>query len=178
MPDAKSESQAFSDERAGGAADIRNPEGGARADTTNDDDSFEHLADLYYIDRATNGHTDAQAVAAVLDARGFNRNPQYDAIKAFCLAEYNDRVGKPVVSSAAPNTAVHTATPAVTLTGLGFDGATGVTFGGVAATSVVVVSDTEITCVAPALAGAGTYDIVVTTPQGSTTAGNGRWTAT
>lgn len=60
----------------------------------------------------------------------------------------------------------------VTLTGTNFTGATGVTFGGTAATSVVVVSATSITCVAPAHA-AGLIDIVVTTPGGTGTLTNG-----
>jgi hypothetical protein len=52
------------------------------------------------------------------------------------------------------------------ITGSGFTGATGVTFGGTAATSVTVVNDTTITCVTPAKA-AGAHAIVVTTPLGS-----------
>ena len=39
---------------------------------------------------------------------------------------------------------------AVTITGTGFTGATSVTFDGIAATSLVVVSDTSITVVSPA----------------------------
>lgn len=50
----------------------------------------------------------------------------------------------------------------------GFPGATTVTFGGVAATSVVVVSDTQITCVTPAHS-AGTVTVVVTNNNGSPT---------
>ncbi len=55
-----------------------------------------------------------------------------------------------------------------TLTGTGLSGATGVTIGGTACTSVVVVSSTSITAVTPAKA-AGTYDVVVTTPGGTAT---------
>ncbi|WP_327369634.1 IPT/TIG domain-containing protein [Streptomyces sp. NBC_01217] len=54
---------------------------------------------------------------------------------------------------------------AVTLTGTGFPDATAVTFGGTPSASFTVVSDTEITAVAPA--GAGTGQIVVTTPDGT-----------
>lgn len=49
---------------------------------------------------------------------------------------------------------------AVTITGSGFSLATGVTFGGVAATNVVIVSDTSITCVTPGHA-SGAVDVVV-----------------
>jgi hypothetical protein len=57
---------------------------------------------------------------------------------------------------------------AVTIEGQNFEGTTGVTFGGVAATSLVVVSDTEITCVTPAHA-AGAVDVIVTNATGSKT---------
>lgn len=56
-----------------------------------------------------------------------------------------------------------------TLTGTGFTGATSVTFGGVAATSVVVVSSTSITCVVPARP-SGASSVIVTTPGGSNAA--------
>ena len=61
----------------------------------------------------------------------------------------------------------------VTLTGTNFTGATGVTFGGVAATSVVVVNPTTITCTVPAH-GTGSVSVVVTTPGGSNAA-NSLW---
>ncbi|HEV1997210.1 MAG TPA: IPT/TIG domain-containing protein, partial [Candidatus Dormibacteraeota bacterium] len=48
------------------------------------------------------------------------------------------------------------------LTGIGFTGASQVTFGGRAATSFTVVNDTTITAVAPP--GTGTVDVRVTTP--------------
>ena len=53
-----------------------------------------------------------------------------------------------------------------TLTGTNFTGATGVTFGGTAAISVVVVNATTITCGVPAHA-TGAVSVVVTTPGGS-----------
>jgi hypothetical protein len=60
----------------------------------------------------------------------------------------------------------------VTLTGVGLTGATGVTFGGNAATSVNVVNSTTATAVTPAHA-AGAVDVVITTPSGSATDTNG-----
>ncbi|OYW70494.1 MAG: hypothetical protein B7Z37_30570, partial [Verrucomicrobia bacterium 12-59-8] len=54
----------------------------------------------------------------------------------------------------------------VTINGTNFSGATGVTFRGLAATSVTVVSATKITCTTPA-ASAGTASVVVTTDGGS-----------
>ncbi len=54
----------------------------------------------------------------------------------------------------------------VTITGTGFTGATGVTFGGVAAASFVVNGDGSITVSSPA-AGAGTVDVTVTNAGGT-----------
>ena len=56
-----------------------------------------------------------------------------------------------------------------TLTGTNFTGATGVTFGGTAATALVVVGPTSITCTVPAHA-TGAVSVVVTTPSGSNAA--------
>ena len=56
----------------------------------------------------------------------------------------------------------------VTITGTNFTGATAVTFGGTAATSVVVVNATTITAITPAHA-AGAVNVVVTTPGGTGT---------
>ena len=60
---------------------------------------------------------------------------------------------------------------AVTITGTNLTGSTGITFGGVAATSVVVVSATSITCVTPAGSG-GLGTIVIQNPGGDATASN------
>lgn len=58
------------------------------------------------------------------------------------------------------------------LTGTGLTGATGVTFDGVAATSVNVVNSTTVTGVTPAHA-LGAVDVVITTPSGGATLVNG-----
>jgi hypothetical protein len=60
----------------------------------------------------------------------------------------------------------------VTLTGTSLGGTTGVTFGGVAATSVNVVNSTTVTAVTPAHA-VGAVDVVLTSPGGSATLTNG-----
>jgi len=56
----------------------------------------------------------------------------------------------------------------VTITGTNFvSGSTSVTFGGISATNINVVSDTSITCRSPMNLNAGSVDVVVTTPDGS-----------
>jgi len=60
----------------------------------------------------------------------------------------------------------------VTLTGTGLTGATSVTFGGIAATSVNVINSTTVTAVTPAHA-AGAVDVVINTPAGGATLTSG-----
>jgi hypothetical protein len=64
---------------------------------------------------------------------------------------------------------------AVTITGSDFTtvGATTVTFGGIQATQIVVLSATTITCEAPAQAAAGSVDVTVSNDFGSDTLGGG-----
>jgi hypothetical protein len=71
----------------------------------------------------------------------------------------------PIVNSVIPNTGLTTGATAVAIAGSGFTGATGVSFGGVPATGVVVHSDTSITAVSPARS-AGVVDVQVTTAAG------------
>lgn len=72
------------------------------------------------------------------------------------------------IDSVAPNTGAAAGGTAVTITGANFAGVTGVTFGGVAATSVVVHDETTVTCVTPAHA-AGAVDVVVADDSGNVT---------
>lgn len=70
------------------------------------------------------------------------------------------------ITAATPSNAA--ATDTVTITGVGFTGATGVKFASTNATSFAVVSDTEMTAVMPA-GSAGSAQITVTTPLGTAT---------
>ena len=72
----------------------------------------------------------------------------------------------PVITTANPNTGPLAGATAVTITGANFTGASSVTVGGVPATSVVVISPTQINLLTPA-SSAGAKTIVVTTPSGS-----------
>lgn len=68
----------------------------------------------------------------------------------------------PVVSLVSPNSGRIAGGLSVTITGLNFTGTPVVRFGGVAATSVVLVSSTSITCVTPAATTDGVVDVTVT----------------
>ena len=79
---------------------------------------------------------------------------------------YPDATSPPAVTGVSPaGGSVAGGTP-VTISGNGFTGATAVTFGGAAGTTLVVVSANTITVTSPAHA-AGTVDVVVTTPKGT-----------
>ena len=81
----------------------------------------------------------------------------------------------PSVTSVSPTSGPTTGGTTVTINGTGFTGATGVSFGGTAAT-FVVKSSSQISATAPAGA-AGTVDITVTTPGGtSATTTNDQYT--
>jgi PKD repeat protein len=73
----------------------------------------------------------------------------------------------PAVTGVSPAYGPVSVSTPVTITGTGFTGATGVTIGGTAATSVVVVSASEITAATPASTTVGQVDVLVTTPNGT-----------
>ena len=81
------------------------------------------------------------------------------------------RTPYPAMSSVSPATGSTAGGTAITITGTSLTGATSVTVGGVAATSVVVVSSTSVTAVTPA-GTAGGKSVAVTTPSGTATATN------
>jgi hypothetical protein len=75
--------------------------------------------------------------------------------------------GAPAVTAVSPSSGPLGGGTSVTITGTNLTGASAVNFGGVAGTGVVPVSATSVTAVAPAEA-AGTVDITVVTPAGTT----------
>ena len=77
---------------------------------------------------------------------------------------------QPFISGVCDATGTEVGGVSVRVLGYGFTGATGVLFGASAATSVVVVSDSEITCVTPAHA-AGAVSVTVNTANGTATRG-------
>ena len=115
--------------------------------------------------------TEATAIHSLLGSMNRSRNPNFVLEKADALYAAVE-TDAPTVTSLSPATGAAAGGTAVTITGKDLTGTTGVTFGGTAATSVVVVSDTSVTCVTPAKT-AGAYDVVATTPAGTGTKTNG-----
>src|SRR5262249_37555589 len=73
----------------------------------------------------------------------------------------------PSVAGVAPNFGLTSGGQSVAITGNNFTGATGVFFGGVAASSFAINSDTQITAVTPVQATPSTVDVTVTSPGGT-----------
>ncbi|NYK10676.1 hypothetical protein HNR14_002557 [Leifsonia naganoensis] len=76
----------------------------------------------------------------------------------------------PVITGVNPGNGPETGGTPVTITGSGFTGATGVTFGGTPGANVTVVNDTTITVTSPGHA-PGAVDVIVTTPAGPSAPG-------
>jgi hypothetical protein len=76
----------------------------------------------------------------------------------------------PTVTGTVPASGTALGGTAIAVTGTGFVATPTVTIGGVACTSVVWVSSTTLTCVAPAGAHVGTALVVVTNPDTSASA--------
>jgi hypothetical protein len=77
----------------------------------------------------------------------------------------------PTITSLDPSTSGTGGGTVVTITGTNLLNTTGVSFGGTPAASFYVVSDTVVSAVAPPLA-AGTFDVTVTTPAGTSALGS------
>jgi len=75
----------------------------------------------------------------------------------------------PVIDAITPITGPAAGGTGVTLTGSGFSGTTGVTFGGTAATGLIVNDPGTVTCITPAHA-AGAVPVVLQNPRGNVTA--------
>jgi outer membrane protein OmpA-like peptidoglycan-associated protein len=93
------------------------------------------------------------------------RNATGDSSASSASTSVTPAASVPSVTSVLPATGSTAGGTTVTITGVRFTGATSVTFGGTAGTSLTVVSDTSITVVTPA-GTAGAVVIVVTTASG------------
>ena len=87
-------------------------------------------------------------------------------------ATFNAVTPAPTVTSVSPNKGTTAGGTVVTITGTNLSGATEVKFGTTAATGVEVKSATEVKATSPAHA-AGTVDVTVTTPGGTSATGAG-----
>jgi hypothetical protein len=77
----------------------------------------------------------------------------------------------PTVTSITPTSGPVGSGTSVTITGIGFTGATAVNFGSIAASNFNVDSDTQITAVSPTAVNSGAVDVTVVTPGGTSTTG-------
>ncbi|MFF1571255.1 IPT/TIG domain-containing protein [Leifsonia sp. NPDC058292] len=82
----------------------------------------------------------------------------------------NALAAPPTITAVAPASGPETGGTPVTITGTGFTGATGVTFGGDAGTAFTIVDDTTITVTTPPHA-PGAVDVVVQSPFGDSVPG-------
>jgi hypothetical protein len=97
---------------------------------------------------------------------------KYRAGQRITQAQLDALYAEPTATPAlSPNTGGTAGGTTVTITGTNLGETTGVTFGGTAATDVVKLSETSVTCVTPAKS-AGAVNVVITTPAGSVTKTN------
>lgn len=95
----------------------------------------------------------------------------YNSGQIVPLTELQNLYTTATVTTVSPATGGIAGGTEVTITGTDLAGTTGVTFGGSTATSVVVVSDTKITCVTPAHS-SGAVNVVVQDDAGNVTKTN------
>ena len=121
---------------------------------------------------------DTAVIGAFLEdsnANGVNSSPDdsggvnFDSGAAYTFSGLGPVVSAPTVTSITPTSGSTLGGTSVTITGTNLTGATGVTIGGAAATSVVVVDATSLTCNTPT-GSAGTASVLVTTPNGTNVA--------
>lgn len=100
------------------------------------------------------------------------RRVAFKAGKVIYQREWDAKFTDASITSIVPSGGPAAGGTAVTITGKAFTPTTTVTFGGTAATSIVVVNSKKITCVTPAKS-AGAYDVVATSSAGAVTKTNG-----
>jgi len=107
----------------------------------------------------------APSVDPTFSSSDANGNELYNASNSAYLTLGPNFVPAPRVTGISSTSGPAAGGTSVTITGTGFTGATGVSFGATAAASFAINSDNSITAVSPA-AGAGTVDVLVTTAGG------------
>jgi len=135
---------------------------------------------LYVTDSALNTLTELLAPdytnAAVIDSTDFNApmGVAVDADDNIFIVDTGNNALKEILAQPAVTAIAATSGPVgggnvVTITGLHLTGTSAVSFGSTAASGFTAVNDTEVTATAPA-GSAGTVDISVTTPNGTSVA--------
>jgi len=133
-----------------------------------------YSGDYWAIGASYQGYGTSGYIAAFFQWNRALSGPEIDAVQDFLDAWYSLGIGTPAptVSSVYPPMAAESTATAVTVYGNNFTaggGLTGITFGGVAATSLVVTSNTTATCTTPASVAYSNADVVATGPGGSGT---------
>lgn len=95
------------------------------------------------------------------------------ATTATRTADYTPPVGFPIITAVSPRTGPIAGGTTVTIDGANFQTGASVSFGGIAAASVTVVSSTRITAVTPARASYGTVAFALTSDGQTVTQANG-----
>jgi hypothetical protein len=119
------------------------------------------------------------ALQTALGAAGVDNSPAIEAsvsklngltasLTASLPATPPATVAAPTVTAISPTSGPIAGGTVVTLTGIGFKAATGVTVGGVAATALAIASDTSLSFTTPATP-TGAQPVVVTNPGGAST---------
>jgi hypothetical protein len=96
------------------------------------------------------------------------RNATGDSSPTSASMSITPTASVPIVSSITPNTGSTEGGTLITIVGSLFTGATEITFGGRAGTSLTVISDTQVTVITPS-GSSGSVIVVVTTSSGSDT---------
>jgi hypothetical protein len=143
--------------RADGTTVITASSGAALISAAPDNDPPVIVAENVYVDSVPTG----TAYPPI------ERQLKYHAGQKIKTSEWNSNFAAAVISTVSPATGPHAGGTPVTITGSNFSPDTTVAFGAVAATSVVVLSPTQITCDAPAQSGAGAVAVAVTTDAGT-----------
>lgn len=116
---------------------------------------------------APSRNTEGKVDPGQLDPALFQVTPDTEGGEDYDFDEGGVNDDAPVLESIDPVSFVLAGGPA-TLHGQNFEGTTGVTVGGTAATAVTVVSDTEVTATFPAKT-AGSYAVAITNATGTDT---------
>ena len=135
---------------------------------------YPELTEITLVAEAESGSTFAGFSEGTGSATGCSTSPCTFTIEANSKvkATFNAVTPAPTVTSVSPNKGSTAGGTVVTITGTNLTGATEVKFGTTAATGVEVKSATEVKATSPAHA-AGTVDVTVTTPGGTSATGAG-----